>query len=349
MFGKFVPTSFETSYNRRPPVISHVSWEDDNFRAYVEGVVGVSKVVCPDEGYFEMANVFVYDSKHVFVDNAFEPLTTVDFAAQAQVAESVRIEIARDAYQTLEAQDRLDVIFCKAGADNFGHFLAECAPRLLNLAAAGLGPVRLHMPYGSAMFADLVLRVCAALAIDAELRIGKLGDLVRVERAVYMSSVSSHNTRKSRTFKLFRDLVISIMNVDQNYDRRIMIIRSPSEGRIILNWNALAPIFSEFDYEVLFPGAMSFRQQVSTFAAAGRLVGTLGAGFTNCMWAGADCKTLMFDPGLCDFFFWDIAGQMGQDFRWCFSGTAQRWNEALSVSDFSIEVDVLRQQLSDLG
>ena len=57
----------------------------------------------------------------------------------------------------------------------------------------------------------------------------------------------------------------------------------------------------------------------------------------------------MFDPGLCDFFFWDISGQMGQDFRWCFSGAAQRWNEALSVSDFSIEVDILRQQLSDLG
>jgi capsular polysaccharide biosynthesis protein len=349
VFGKFVPTSSETSYNRRLPVIPHVTWEDDDFRDYVQGVVSVSKVVCPDEGYFEMADVFVYDSKHIFVGDAFEPITTVDFAAQSQVAESIRIEIARDAYQKLASRDRLDVIFCKSGADNFGHFLAECAPRLLNLAAAGLGPVRLHMPYGSAMFADLVLRVCAALAIDAELRIGKLGDLIKVERAVYMSAVSSHNTRKSRTFKLFRDVVISIINVAQSYDRRIMITRSPSEGRNIRNWDAIAPIFSDFDYEVLFPGAMSFRQQVSTFAAAGRLVGTLGAGFTNCMWAGADCKTMMFDPGLSDFFFWDIAGQMGQEFRWCFSGTAQRWNEALSVSDFSIDVDVLRQQLSELG
>ncbi|WP_428061216.1 glycosyltransferase family 61 protein [Brevundimonas sp.] len=330
-------------------MIPHVTWEDDDFRDYVQGVVSVSEVVCPDEGYFEMADVFVYDSKHIFVGDAFEPITTVDFAAQSQVAESVRIEIARDAYQKIASRDRLDVIFCKSGADNFGHFLAECAPRLLNLAAAGLGPVRLHMPYGSAMFADLVLRVCAALAIDAELRIGKLGDLIRVERAVYMSAVSSHNTRKSRTFKLFRDVVISIFNLTQSYDRRIVITRSPSEGRNIRNWDAIAPIFSDFDYEVLFPGAMSFRQQVSTFAAVGRLVGTLGAGFTNCMWAGADCKTMMFDPGLSDFFFWDIAGQMGQEFRWCFSGTAQRWNEALSVSDFSIDVDVLRQQLSELG
>ncbi|WP_161491394.1 glycosyltransferase family 61 protein [Ensifer sp. LC163] len=302
----------------------------------------------PVEGYYHCRNSFVYEAKHIFSDGAFDSLSVIDFSDHELLCEYVKNRIQTGAYDLPASGQRLDVLFCKAGAGNYGHFLTECAPRLLNLQGQALGPLRLHMPVEAANYASLITALCNFLGLDVELRIGNTADLVYLERFIYLSSISSHNTKKSRTFSKFRDVILAMLGVQQTYSRRFAIKRGHNEQRKVSNWDDLTPHLSKLGYECIQPGKLTFKEQVSLFASADRIFGSLGAGFTNCMWAGSECMPLMLDPGLADFFFWDISGQLCQQFHWQFCGVAQPWSLELATTDFAAPVDLTLQVLDQL-
>ena len=102
-------------------------------------------------------------------------------------------------------------------------------------------------------------------------------------------------------------------------------------------------------YETVHPAALSFEKQAALFSQASHIAGPLGAGLTNSLLAPPQCQVLMMDPGLADYFFWDLAALAGQSFTWMFSGPVSHWSWPLASSDFTVNLNGLRYALDGIG
>jgi capsular polysaccharide biosynthesis protein len=85
--------------------------------------------------------------------------------------------------------------------------------------------------------------------------------------------------------------------------------------------------------------------QIKIFSEASRIVGSLGAGLANSIFSSPSAKLMMFDPGLADFYYWDLASLAGQEFYWVFTEPIEFWSLARSLSPFTIPLDQLSAAL----
>ena len=57
----------------------------------------------------------------------------------------------------------------------------------------------------------------------------------------------------------------------------------------------------------------------------------------------------MIDPGLADYFFWDLAALAGQPFTWFFTGPISFFTHELSAAKYPVDLDGLRYVLRHVG
>ncbi|NTE87893.1 glycosyltransferase family 61 protein [Agrobacterium rubi] len=334
----FVTVKQEHEYKCQEPVVHNVSFQDDEIKNYFYAQITTPEQKCPAEGYFEFENVFSYEEKFLYTENKIIHITCVDFLQINELENVIAEKIKSENFTRIISSNRLDVVFCKAGAGNFGHFLTECAPKLLNLRNLN-EKFRIHLPRESAMFANLIVDICEYVGLDVEIRIGRLGEVTHYKKVIYLSAISQHNTRKSLTFKNFRDLIIDMYKIKHSVNRKIYISRDKNEKRSIENQENLVEKLSNLGFINVHPAHHSFKTQVEIFSSASVLCGSLGAGFTNVMWASEECRSFFIDPGLTDYFFWDIANIMKQRFHWYFQGPISRWSQELSERNYKINID----------
>ncbi len=74
--------------------------------------------------------------------------------------------------------------------------------------------------------------------------------------------------------------------------RKIFISRKQSEHRRLLNLPEIENLLMSRGFEIVFPEALTFANQVKLFAQAELVVGQTGAGFVNLMWCPENCKAL---------------------------------------------------------
>ena len=70
---------------------------------------------------------------------------------------------------------------------------------------------------------------------------------------------------------------------------------------------------------------------------------------TNILFAPAGCRVTMIDPGLADYFFWDLAALAGQPFTWLFTGPVTHYSQTLASSAYHVNPDGLRYVLDAFG
>lgn len=345
----FKITSTGRSYSRSSPLLYNETYIDVGFENYFKSTIKENTTDSPDEGYYILENAYVYENKYIFSDGDFLPLSTVDFPQAINLKVNVKERITNLKYRVSPTTDRTDIIFCKAGAGNYGHFLAECAPKLINLSLAKLGAVRLHIPSESAIYSSLLSDICQHLSIDADIRVGTSDELVFYGRIIFLSAVSRHNNRKSRTLIDFRDVIFDRYKVRQSYANKLAIVRSGFDTRKIANGYELTNFLRLNEFQIFNPSIFTVKEQIIRFASASTIFGSLGAGFTNTIWAGSQCNCVMVDPGLADFFFWDAAALFGQKFHWYFAGTIQPWNAELERADYNVNPIELAALLDAIG
>ena len=241
------------------------------------------------------------------------------------------------------------VMIAKAGAGNYGHVLVEMLPRLINLGRSPLRTVRLLLPQMMAPYAPTVQSLCALLGIETELLFVAEHEIADVEHLVYLGPVSRHNTRKSQTLLHFRDLLWRSLDVVPAPARRLYIERPAHEQRSLGNAAEARAVLEAAGYETVHPAAMPFNDQVRLFSQASHIVGTLGAGLTNSLFAPASCRVTMIDPGLGDYFFWDLAAVCGQSFAWLFTGPVSFFSQQLASSSYAVDLDGLRYVVRNFG
>ena len=241
----------------------------------------------------------------------------------------------------------MDVLFAKAGSDNYGHMLADVAPKLINLARAELGPVRLHVPEDGRIYLPFLRDLVERLAIDAEFRVAAPEELLRFEQAAFLTPVALHSRRKSAALRELRELLLTAYGTGGS--RRLFVTRKPREKRTIANVASVESIFAGCGFEIVHPRRLTIAEQVRLFSQASHIAGPVGAGMANMLFAPNSAEILLIDPGLCDFFFWDAANLIGQPFHWHFASTPGRFDRSLVQRAFQVDGQALLATLRSLG
>jgi capsular polysaccharide biosynthesis protein len=127
--------------------------------------------------------------------------------------------------------------------------------------------------------------------------------------------------------------------------RRIFVTRRRSRGRTIINLRETEGVLESMGFSIIDPEAINFQRQVSAFATAGLVVGSMGAAMTNTMFCPPGTKLVYLAPaGWREPFYWDLAAACGHEYHVCF-GTGEPANAAPYDRSYAIDSAMLEAAL----
>lgn len=201
---------------------------------------------------------------------------------------------------------------CKRrGVGNYGHWLMEMFPIAVT-AQRHVGDPELRFivprvppPLGAAIDA-------AMLGIGAQGgRVTHHGGLpLRVERLVLVEGLTDHGAYMS---PLAVEAVGTLAwDVRPGADRLLYVTRESASTRRFADPAEVAALARENGYTPFDPGRAGLYAQIAAFAGARRIVGVMGAGLANIVFAPTDAEVTVLAPAeMPDTFFWFIAALRG--------------------------------------
>ncbi len=127
----------------------------------------------------------------------------------------------------------------------------------------------------------------------------------------------------------------------------IYIARSGGGHRAIRNEVDVIQVMKKHGFTIIFPGEMTFLEQVAMFADADIIVGPTGAGMANIVFAPRECLVLVLAPATRNanyYLFAQLAQHVGQDIIYV-EGRAKSRNNL--HSSFEIDTQALRQVVGE--
>ena len=336
------------TYLRSPPGLVWCDSPKPDVLAWFYSHIADRQPRCPPEWVLRTGGAHVLSGQHVLLPEGWLPASVIDWPG-AEAALPACQARAREGAATLDAGGRTVVVVAKAGAQNYGHTLVEILPKLVNLQRSGLQDVLLLLPEGMAAFASVIEALLARLGVRAGLAWEPWDRLTPVADLAYFGPVSRHNLRKSATLLAFRGELMALLGLVPDPRRRLYVDRPATGTRSLVNADEVRAAMEARGFEAVSPGGMPFREQVALFSGASAVAGPLGAGLTNMLFAPAACRTLMFDPGLFDFFYWDLAALAGQPFTWLFAGPLSHYSQELATRAYSVDLRELNMALDRAG
>ena len=290
----------------------------------------------------QLDHAYVYEGRFVLTPELdWLAPSIADFDAADQVLPTMRAAATAGQMARLAAAGKPNVVIAKAGSDNYGHTLVEILPKIVSIARSPLRDIRLLIPAGMAAFGTVITLLLGALGVQAELIVEPVSRLTRVENLHYVGPVSLHNTRKSATLLVLLDVVRHCFGIAPKPSRKLFVDRCAPDQRLLSNALAVRQLVEARGYEIVHPSGLSFAEQVILFSQASHIAGPLGAGLSNMLFAPASCRVTMIDPGLADYFFWDLAALAGQRFAWLFAGPVSRFSQSLACDPYAVNLDAL--------
>ncbi len=338
------------SYMRAPPALAGCWCSDPNLLAYFYNIVREREAHCPAEYMVTFPSATVVGGQFLLGPDRqwFAPSIT-DYPPAESVRPALEARIAAGDVRRAALTGKPTVMIAKAGANNYGHVLTEILPRIINIGRSPLRDIRLLLPDSMSGFGSLLQRLLQVQGVATELLFVANQDLTVVENLVFIGPVSLHNTRKSRTLLAFRDLLWRSLGVAPQPLRRLYVERPAQEQRSLENAAEARTVMEAAGYETVQPATLPFDDQVRLFSQASHMVGPLGAGMTNILFAPPACRVMMIDPGLADYFFWDLAALAGQPFTWLFTGPVSFFTQELASASYKVDLDGLSYALRQMG
>ncbi|OFT76764.1 hypothetical protein HMPREF3115_25815 [Burkholderia sp. HMSC10F09] len=111
------------------------------------------------------------------------------------------------------------------------------------------------------------------------------------------------------------------------------------------NEHVIEDIAQSYGFKIVRPETMSVLDQVATFSGAQHVMGPLGAGLTNSVFSPEGAQVTVIDPGLYDFFFYDLASLRGQQFNWIFTQPIEINDGSRLHSNYVVDAALIKQVL----
>jgi capsular polysaccharide biosynthesis protein len=243
----------------------------------------------------------------------------------------------------------------KKGQTNFGHWLVELLPRLFLHARTNAHPkVFVHAPAAGFEFIASMYRQSIELCCDGVEIIPIPSAATRVEAVRLITGVSKLNSYFS---PLVRDMAGHMVHsVGQpGGSTKLFVSRSTEHGRGLVNASEVEHFFEDRGFRVVDPSRLSIREQVCMFAAAGEVIGIMGAAMTNSIFApppvypGYLAPSYMFSinypntsPSPARFYL-DMDAALERKGTRILAGPAASSRDVTPRDEFSIDVGLLRR------
>lgn len=338
-------------YRRSPPSLFNLTG-DEHMVGWAIKVLSEAKVECPEEYYEVISDCYVYEAAFISVGSPpqWHEQSVVDFGVKDQILPLIVDGVAKNHHlkEYLAKEGRRTVVIAKTGYRNYGHFMVEIAPKFCNLARADLGPVNILVPNGMDLFMPVMKGLCEALNLDAEFSVFEGSNLSSYSEIYYFGPVSKHGRRKSQALMDLKSVLLEMAGAASgSTDRDIYIKRGGNDARQMpIGFDEM---ISNLGFEVVVPASLTFDEQVRLFSSARRIVGPVGAGMTNMLYARPGCEVFVIDPGLMDFFFWDLCNFVGGKFYWYFSSPLAPYTLERAKAPIDLPLDELRYTLKRIG
>lgn len=348
----------EEQYRRSPPHIENAPADLD---ARIAPVIARGGDTGPAGRIARLRDVTIYGDgilRHGDTTIVAESLLNI----RAQKAIPGFFRISSHTYATLpwlRRRNRLIqpnlVLLKQAWAGNYGHWLIEILPRLAVLAERMPLAECHYILHGWERHAVPVfkdsMRWCG---IPEDRLLITHGDPIDVAELYFPLPVGEHPWIHSPfVIRFLEELAARVRAATHEggvvpetvAPQRVYLSRNRFGSRLLLNEGEVMRILDDRGYRVIHPEQMTFTEQVLALSNARFVVGNLGAGMTNAVFARRGVRMLaLVSERMGDDFFWDIVSQKDGHY-FALHGAAQRYDLG-GRSDFTIDIARFKQILS---
>lgn len=198
-------------------------------------------------------------------------------------------------------------------SDIYYHWIFDTLPRLQLLHESGVRCDRIVVPT-QARFQGESLDL---LGIERERVIAERGLHIEAERLVVPSLPGIVGNPPRWACDFLRRSFLPRLGQRGAGERRIYVARGKGATRRILNEEDLVRLLQKHGFEIVFPEALSFLQQVSLFDAASIIVGAHGSGLSNLVFCREGAHVVeLFSPNYVTVPYWALSNQVGLDYHY---------------------------------
>ena len=304
------------SYSRVPPALHGFACEDAGMaRAFLRTLAQPEQQV-PAEAVMAYRDMRVLDGRFLVsregagVQESFAGAALEDVILHRHPGRAA--QLAAGAAGQLAAGPPAVALF-EAQGDGFGHLVAAILPKLVHLADAGLREVRLLVPQTALPLVPVLEFALGALGIRAAGVVCPEGSVVRVDELIWVTPVACDTPHASPTLlRLMERLRAAAGPADG--PRKLFVARPA-----LPNAAEKAAVAEAAGFAVVEPATLPMARQVALFAGAAHVAGPRGSGLVLSAAMAPRGRVTMIDPGVADFFLWDIACLAGLRFDWVFT------------------------------
>lgn len=327
------PLERRSRYPSRPPALSNMQDVAQDWRRKTENVLFRTEAVLNDAFLVDIRDATVLENGFVFTRDGKAITESLRGADQTVDLPAAPADAVAD----------FSVLLRKPGDSNFGHWLIELCPRIIEFQKAFPdGTWRVAVPGHPLALRDLRRETLGWLGIPEERIIWLSGTPTTFARLAFISSnsIHSHTHDADGVLAVRAHALRAIPRAPGR--RRLYVARPETARRLLLNEADITAALRADGFEIVRPEHLSIREQVELFSNAEAIAGISGAALTNILFAPEDCKILSLMPNYgFEFFFWDIANIIGQDFSYIV-GEAEAPDQ-LGHSNFKVDLKYIEE------
>jgi hypothetical protein len=237
------------------------------------------------------------------------------------------------------------------GSGNYAHWLVDDLPRLAVLDRIS-GPVTVLLPsYGEKIDAVRKDSLYALVPEGRDVRVEFIGakEPVHCGELIYVTPVSYHPVLKSpHALNFVRAAVRRRLQNQPVSKKRLFVTRQAGRYRYLTNEAEITAELESLGFETVCPEMLDFMTQASLFAQAEIVVGIMGAGMGNTIFAEPGIPTVYLAPtGWFEPFYWDLANGLGHEYSVLF-GELDAADAVPYMTDFHIDPAALTRHLRNI-
>lgn len=231
----------------------------------------------------------------------------------------------------------------KRGDDNYGHWLVEIMPKLglarLKCHVSGLAIPSLDGAMKSVIHDSI--HICDKLKTTPRFELKK-NEAVFFKEIILVSGATQHGSYMSPL--MIKEIDSAIQNIEGIKNDKIFISRRGTV-RNIADQNNIEATLSENGFNIINPASMSFVDQVKSFKNAKIIIGVMGAGMTNIVFANPGARIINLSPAtMPDTFFCFLSkhkGHIYSEIRGKNTIETKSWD-----TEFIINIDDLMSEIA---
>lgn len=187
-------------------------------------------------------------------------------------------------------------------SEGYAHWLLEVLPKVLGLSLVPRETTTIVVPGPLSAFQSESL---ALLGVDTDSCLALRTNPMRFDSVFFPSFFGSPGNIHPAASRELSQALLRAVGVEPAPRKRFFITRRDMAWRRIVNEAAVFDLLSQYGFEEVDPGRLSFAQQVELFSQAEAIVGGHGSGLANVLFAPEGCHVLELRDPIhkdCNFF-----------------------------------------------